>query len=396
MTTAQTTRKSKKTVSSSAVVKQLIPRVADVKYTGIEPEWHAQPDETTRLSRVTSAFTWYNYHYGKKEVKAFLIDWLTHHDRGNDAKLFDRVPEANIVNSHGWIARMSLMGLQLNEHEELALNSSISKHLAVIKAADALKKVKVQDAEVASNKPNIQDRLRDKVIECAGEIDGMFDEFIKTDTKSMASFKPIAVMRGMNISPNMVSIISEAWARQAAEFAEVLAGKDEQLVEGYSYASKIQIKNWIKFAEQVIADCNSYVQVKKVERKPRAKKAVSPEKQALKFKYLREFAELNLKSEPPSKLVGATEAWIYDTAKRKLIHVVADSHSGTFTVKNSSIIGFDAAASTQKTLRKPAEQLKELMSANATGARKFYKDIKSVDVKFNGRSNENLVLLKIK
>lgn len=395
MPVPRTVQKTKKSADSLPVLKQLTPRVADVKYTGIEPEWHVQPDDTNRLSRVTSAFTWYNYHYGKKEVKLFLIDWLTHHNRTSDAKLFDRVAENTIVNSHGWIARMSLMGLQLNEHEELALNNSISRHLASTKAIEETKKVKAPDENSAS-KPNIQDRLREKVIECASEIDGMFDEFIKTDAKSLANFKPISVMRGMNISPTMVSIISEAWVRQMEEFTEALSGKDPQLVEGYSHVSKMQMKNWVKFAEQVIADCNSYVQVKKVERKPRVKKAISPEKQVLKFKYLREFAELNLKSEHPSKLVGSSEAWIYDTAKRKLIHVVADSHSGTFTVKGSSIIGFDATTSTQKTLRKPAEQLKELLSANAAGARKFYKDIKSVDIKFNGRSNENLVLLKIK
>jgi type II secretory pathway component HofQ len=39
-------------------------------------------------------------------------------------------------------------------------------------------------------------------------------------------------------------------------------------------------------------DCNSYVQLKKVERKPRAKKAVSPEKLTRKFKFLKEFDEL--------------------------------------------------------------------------------------------------------
>ena len=77
----------------------------------------------------------------------------------------------------------------------------------------------------------------------------------------------------------------------------------------------------------------------KAKLKPRAKKAPSPEKLTRSFKFLKEFADLKLKSEPVVKLVGATEAWLYDTAKRKLVHVVADSHIGTFSVKGSAVVG---------------------------------------------------------
>ena len=192
----------------------------------------------------------------------------------------------------------------------------------------------------------------------------------------------------------MVNTIADHWKNRLSEFEEVLAGRDAQLVEGYSPWSKIQIKNFVKFAEQVIADCGSYVQIKKSEKKPRAKQAVPPEKVVARFKYAREFAELKLKSESATKLVGASEAWLYDSAKRKLIHVVADTHLGTFTVKGSAIVGFDPAATVQKTLRKPAEQIKSITSVGKPAARKAFKDIKATEVKFNGRGNDNLIILK--
>jgi len=178
------------------------------------------------------------------------------------------------------------------------------------------------------------------------------------------------------------------------EFNEVLEGADEQLVEGYSHLSKAQLKQCVKFCEAVLADCSSYISIKKVERKPRAKKAVSPERQSSKFKYLKEFSEFNLKSENPAKLVGASEAWLYDTAKRKLIHVMADAHLGTFTVKGSAIIAFDAMTTVQKTLRKPAEQLKAVMSGGKPAMRKSFGDIKATETKFTGRGNENIIILK--
>ena len=192
----------------------------------------------------------------------------------------------------------------------------------------------------------------------------------------------------------MVGTIAASWRQRLTEFEETLEGRDADLTEAYSHLTKLQLRNCVKFCETVINDCASYVQIKKVERKPRAKRAVSPEKLSSRFKYLREFAELNLTSASPACLVNATEAWLYDTKKRKLIHVVADSHVGTFTIKGSSIVAFDSANSSQKTLRRPAEQIKSITSVGKPAARKVYKDIKSTEIQFNGRGNEHLIILR--
>ena len=368
------------------------PRSADTKYTGGEPEWRVQPESEARQSAIIAAFTWYNYHYGKKEVKECVIDWLTRHDRPRDAKLFARVPDATIRNQTGWLCRMNTMGLVLLEHEEVRLDNTISEHLSTVKAVKEV----VATAEEVVNKPNIQDRLREKMMEAAGELEGMYDELIANEAKLTANYKPMAVIRGMNVAPQMVGEIANLWKQRIDELEETIAGKDAQLVEGYSQFGKIQLKNLVKFCELVVSDCGSYVQIKKVERKPRKKKPVSKEKLTQKFKYLDEFAELKLKSEPVIKLVEASEAWLYDTKKRKLIHVTADTHVGSFTVKGSAIIGFDATQSLQKTLRKPAEQIRALLAGGLPQMRKYFKDIKATETKFNGRGNENLIILRVK
>jgi hypothetical protein len=374
-------------------------RSADTKYMGEEPTWKFQPESERRVSRLSSAFNWYNYYLGKKEVKEFVADWLDRHEDKN-AKSFRSVPEQSIPSTLGWLCRMNVMGLELNEHELLFIENSVSELMSKNRPAKKLS-AKAQAAEDAKAEKQaetaritIQDRLREKVSECAGEIDGMFDDFVTAGAKMSADYKPITLMRGMNIAPQMVSTIVQDWKKRQAEFEEVLKGKDAQLVEGYGCFTKIQIKNFLKFTEQVIADCGNYVQIKKVERKPRAKKAVSPEKLAAKFKYLKEFAELKLTSESPTKLVGASEAWLYDTKKRKLIHVTCDQHVGNFSIKGSSIVGFDTGTTNQKTLRKPAEQIKALLAGGKPAQRKYFKDIKATEVKFNGRGNENLIILK--
>jgi hypothetical protein len=371
-------------------IKLLNPKSAELKYTGGEPEWRVQPDLECRVSALSAAFSWYNYHYGKKDAKDMIVHWLEHYNRPKDARKIRAIPDSQIRLTPAWVCRMSLVGLELNEHELLQINEQISN---MLKLKDEVKVV-VTEEETAQNRVTIQDRLREKVSECAGELEGLFDDFVTDGAKMTASIKPIATIRGMNVAPQMISTISDIWKTKLAEFEEVATGRDSDLVEGYSNFTKIELRNMIKFAEQVINDCGAYVQIKKVERKPRAKKAVSPERQASKFKYVKEFVELGLTSESPARLVGASEAWLYDTKKRKLIYVVADTHIGSITVKNNMILGFDAAASVQKTLRKPAEQIRALLAGGKPASRKYFKDIRATDTKFNGRGTENLVILK--
>ena len=378
-------------MAKSNEIKRLNPKGAETKYVGHEPEWNFQPTEENRISSFANAFQWYNYHYGKKDAKDMLCHYLEHNNRSKDAKLMRGIPDSQIRVTPAWVCRMTLLGLVLNEHEQSIVDEQISGMLKV--KQEKKREQSEVDADTAVAKLTIQDHLREKVSECCGELEGMFDDFVVAGAKMSADFSPIKLMRGMNISPNMTGTVSRVWELRLEEFTEVLAGEDADLVEGYSHLSKNQLKQCVKFCETVINDCNSYVQLKKVERKPRAKKAVSPEKLTRTFKFLKEFEELKLKSEPVVKLVGASEAWLYDTAKRKLIHVMSDSHIGTFTVKGSAIIGFDSLTTVQKTLRKPAEQIKAVIGGGKPAARKAFEAIKATETKYNGRGNENLIIL---
>ena len=378
-------------MAKSNEIKRLNPKGAETKYVGFEPEWRTQPTSENRISALANAFQWYNYHYGKKDAKEMLCHYLEHNGRKVDAKLMRGIPDSQIRVTPAWACRMTLIGLELTEHEQCIVDDQISQ---MLKAKQEIKKAQSEvDADNAVAKLTIQDHLREKVSECCGELEGMFDDFIVAGAKMSADFSPIKLMRGMNISPNMTGTVSAVWEMRLAEFNEVLEGEDADLVEGYSHLTKNQLKQCVKFCETVINDCSSYVQLKKVERKPRAKKAVSPEKLSRKFKFLREFDELKLKSEPVTKLVNASEAWLYDTAKRKLVHVMADSHIGTFTIKGSAIVGFDAQTTVQKTLRKPAESIKAVIGGGKPAARKAFAEIKATETKFNGRGNDNLIIL---
>jgi hypothetical protein len=373
-------------------LKPMNPRSPDLKYTGVEPEWPTQPTPETRNSALIGGFSWYNYHYGKKDAKELLIEWLSWRGDIELSKTFARASEHLSMLTAGWLARMHMKGLELTERELGHITGTIEQHVQALKSVKAVVKAAVEEVR----KPNIQDRLRDIMITASGDLEGMYDDLISADVKLTADYKPMAVLRGHNVAPALIREVRDVWLARQAELKTVVEGRQAQLVEGYGNFSKTQIKNLLKFVDLVLADCDSYVQVKKTERAPRKKKPMSPERQTQRFPYLKEFPELKLKSESVAKLVNATEAWLYDTAKRKLIHVMADSHVGSFTVKGTSVIGFDTVQTTQKTLRKPAEQLKSVIGAAAAVARKAYKDIKTTEVKWSGRGNENMVILKVR
>jgi hypothetical protein len=368
-------------------VKLLNPRSGDTQVMGTEPTWEVQPTDN-RTSRMSKAFGWYNYFYGKKDARDMIVAYLETHGRKNDVKLLRGVSDSSIRLTTGWLCRMSMVGLELTVQEHSKLETLLKEILA------SKQEVQEETTEPEVPRVTIQDRLREKVSECAGELDGLFDEFVASGAKMSADYKPIMTIRGMNVAPQMVSVLSGIWQKKQAEFEAVVAGKDPQLVEAYGFLTKVQLRNCIKFCELVVTDCGSYVQIKKVERKPRKAKVVPPEKKAAKFKHIVEFAELKLKGLPAASLVDKSEAWLYDTKKRKLIHVVADEYAKVFTVKNNSVIGFSTVETQQKTVRKPADVLKALGAAGKPAARKIYKDLTTTETPFNGRGTENLIILK--
>ena len=371
-------------------VKPLNPRSADTNALGMEPTWKVQPTDN-RFSALSKAFSWYNYFYGKKDAREMIVNYLELHGRKSDVRLLRGVPDSGIRLTTGWLCRMSMVGLELNETEQAKLESLLTELLETKQAEVEVEADVVEDTTL---RITIQDRLREKISECAGELEALFDDFIASGAKMSADYKPIMTIRGMNVAPQMVSNIADIWKKKQIEFEEVVKGKDPQLVEAYSHLTKIQMRNVLKFCETVITDCGTYVQIKKVERKPRKVKAVPPEKKAAKFKHILEFAELKLKGLPAASLVDKAEAWLYDTKKRKLIHVIADDYAKVFTVKSNSIIGFSTAETLQKTVRKPAEIIKAMQAAGKPAARKIYKDLTTTETPFNGRGTDNLVVLK--
>ena len=278
-----------------------------------------------------------------------------------------------------------------------------------IEQAPPLPKLVVDNTKPKVERKTIQENMRDKTMDIEGAVHELIDEFSNNGYKDPEQYSVMKLLQKEGCPPQTIDIIAVPLKAQLNEINELmnppskkqLAKMSEQeqdmvaqLEEGYSHMGKLQIRSLQKFLERAVAECASYVQVKKADRAPRATKQKTPAQLVRKFKYLRKFDDLELTSLSPEKLVHATEAWLYNTKTRKLIYVVADETIKTYSVKSNSVIGFDPNRSVQKTLRKPAEQLKELMKGGKPQNRKQFASIKATEIKYNGRGNEHVVILK--
>lgn len=265
------------------------------------------------------------------------------------------------------------------------------------------KKVETEDEDEVKPKRtvNIQEVMREKADEALSDVEALFDEFINAGCPKDFNVdkKVVGALSARNVLPQHMANAIKRYQRLLDEYLELQAGKCDQLKEAYSNYSKMQIRYTIKFIEDVIGEMNGYISLKQAAKKPRAKKAVPVEKVVSKLKHCKNFKDDALKLElvglSPVKLHEATEAFVYDTAKRKIIWLVADDYSKCLVVKGNSVIGFDKKKSMSKTVRKPNEFLKAFMSASRPATRKAVNDIKAVAAIPNGRFNENMVILKV-
>jgi len=367
-------------------IKPLNPRDTDAKYFGPEPEFKI--DELNNLN-LGQALTWYHHFYDKKDAKEFIGQYLDYNGKTTEAKALRRVPDSKIITTYGFVARCVLRGFK-DEETVNKLSTEIDRLLT-----DEKEEIVVEEEIVSVSKPNIQERMREKAMEAGGELEGQWDDYILDGCKKESKINPVQVLTQFNILPQHVPLLTAGWQARINELYELQKGEDEQLNEGYARFGKIQVRNMISVAEKVLADLNSYVNLKKAGRKPRAKKPVPVEKIVRSLKYLKTFKleKLELVSVPSTKLHGCAEAWVYDTKKRKLHHFVADEYGRSLSVKGNSVIGFCTKNSETKTLRKPEVQIKEVMGSKPA-ARKYFKDIKAVATTPNGRFNENMIILK--
>jgi len=254
----------------------------------------------------------------------------------------------------------------------------------------------LEAAKPAVYTPSIQERVRESAYRMTEEIENAIESF-QADAENFdpKAFKVLNLLKAVEAKAAHARIIKEFYSKDLAELEELASGEGcEQLKEGYSHRSRKQIKNLIAFYQEIMAACTMLAQEAKVNRAPRAKKAVPAEKLVAKLKYKKTDEPLKLVSINPADIIGTSELWIFNTKTRKLGKYIA-AEFNVLGVKGTTITGFNEHTSVQKTIRKPEEKLKEFKASGKVQLRKFLEDINATDTKMNGRINEDTILLKV-
>lgn len=184
--------------------------------------------------------------------------------------------------------------------------------------------------------------------------------------------------------------ISREYSKLIKYYSEILESDDEDILYGYGNLSKKNIKKLLSYCNDVLESCKSKP-TSKLSGKP--KKEKSPKVLVSKLKYQKEFKELNLNSIQSEKIIGSSEVWFYNTRLRKLIRYKAIDGL-TLTVKGTTILNWDSDLSGSKILRNPEVQLKEFLNLTKPSINKFFLELKSMKTNINGRTNDDLIILK--
>lgn len=372
----------------------------------LSPKWDGADewDGPKFTGHFRRAMEWYRLEKTGKELKPGVINWmaLNGYDREDIAE-FKKTKDSRCGMTMGGVAACLNRGMPeihqgFNEGRDTAqwLRNEITKVIADGK--DDIDDTE-EDKPVVKTPtyvPNIQDRLREAAGGMSEELDAAIDSWIMDpDAFDPKAFKIVNLLRGKGAKAAHARFIKGFFTRGHAELVELASGQaDEQLREAYKHNSRKNVKKLIEFYEAIMAACEQIAAEQKVLKKPRAKKVKPAEELVAKLKFKTVEDKLGAVSVPAAGLIGAQAAVVYNTKTRKIGVYVSKTSAG-LSVKGTSIIDF-TEKSFQKTLRKPADQLREFKEQNTQKrVTDWFGKIKATETSLNGRMNADIMILKV-
>lgn len=376
---------------------------ADEKYTGTEPIWDYDraltfsDEEFDHHLRISLRY--YNYYYGPKDLKKYVVAWLRQHEGDSGVHKLDKATIDQYARSADSLTPFTVCALVKANERGMPLRD---KHVEyILDAVHRVLAMKADEEEVDEKKetakpqvklPTIQDRMNEVAKKHILYFEMLEDALFAGETVDPKAYDYLV----KNLVPQaLIGKISAVFEPRYAEVKEARKGECEQLKEAYSHMKAADYKRFDAFYDKLFQDLTAYNQTKKATKKAAVRKPPQKEKLVKNLKYLKQDTALKIVSINPVDIVGAEVLWVYNVKNRKIGKYVAEAMGGVLGIKGTTITGFDANKSTQKTLRKPEEQIKQFLAAGKIDLRKFLENIKTTEIKLNGRINQETILLKV-
>ena len=377
---------------------------ADEKYTGNEPIWDY--DRALTFSNeefdhhLRQSFRYYNYYYNTKDLKKYVVAWLRQHEGEQGVHKLDKTTIDRYQRSADCLTPFTVCalikaherGMPLRDRHVEYILEAVKKVLTLKADNDEDFEEKPEVKKVEVRVPTIQDRMNEVAKKHILYFEMLEDVLYTGETVDPKAYE---YLTKNNVPQVLIGKISAVFEPRCAEVREARTTKDEDLKEAYSYMKASDYKRYDAFYDKLFADLTAYNQTKKATKKAAVRKPPAKEKLVRSLKYLKQDSGMKLVSINPVDIVGAEQLWVYNVKNRKLGRYVAEDQGGVLGVKGTSITGFSETKSTQKTLRKPEEQVKAFLASNKVELRKFLDNIKTTEITLNGRINADTILLKV-
>lgn len=338
--------------------------MVNLKYLGEEPD----SSKLKSWSDLAKAYTWYGSMCSKDEAREYLKDYLLVHD-AKLVKPVSRIPDNWIPFTSAWNCRIATRtGSKIDQ-----------RSLEMIHEAIKMATPEEQKEKPKSDRPSIQDRIKDRVSELIGDIECLYDADMPVDLYSWLQKKEIPAMYSSKIVEYYKPVLEEM---------QLAAGGK---IEGYSSYTKKELNAKVGILQKIIDDAQRYGGNVKKARAPRKKKAPSAEKLLKNFKFQKDSNEHKLTSVSPQAVLGAQTLWTFNTKYNVLSVFIADGPSG-ISVRGSTLVGCDWNSSrSMKIGRKTTEKLDAVLKGGKIVQKRLIEEMKG---EANGRINENTILLK--
>jgi len=361
----------------------------DEKYMGSEPEW---TDEVPTGSEIRRAYNWYNYFYNTKEKAKLLFDNYPRDKK--EIRLLKKLPDWKMNSTCCYQARMMALGCKLPAENLDYFNECIEELLNEAKQIQDEKK----ETKPTAEKPSVQDRIKEQISDYIGEIEEEIDRF--TLNKYKSDFDMYKWLRQNNVKQQQSNAIANHYKALLSELELLVSGNaydvegDKQLEEGYSHMKKSEKKRFFDFVNGIVSDAAANAQTQKTTRKTRTKKPASVEKQISRLQFMSENVEYKIASINPSSIIGSNQLWVYNV-KYKNLRVYNAMGPAGFSVKGTTLQGFDPDNSYAKALRKPHDVLPQVLNGGKRVLNNLMGNLTTKATEPNGRINKDCILLRV-
>jgi hypothetical protein len=342
-----------------------LPKITEPKYDG----------KMTNLQLV-EALNWYHQNQEPKDAQRFLLEYAKKN------KIPGRVDTSKSYLTLAWLCRLVSNGNDVGSEAIRKIKSGLPA---------LLEKEKAEVVVDAIPAPSIQERMREKIGEIAGELEGCIDDYILSGFKDARS--PLALMQDKAKGMHATKII-EIFKKRRTEFDEVLHTTNKDLKEAYSYLNKTQLKKLVAYCDLIITDAMKIAGEAKASRKPRKRKQKTPDQLVATLQFCQTSDEFKVSSIKPREIIGAMQLWVFNLKTKKIGVYHAEDASG-FSVKGSSLLNYSEMKSLTKTARKPEEVLTSVTKGGKIILKNLLSTLKTKESALNGRINKDTLLLRV-